>query len=219
VNAADLADLLRRKRLLIFDFDGTIADSSALHSRAFNETFARYGVTVDYDRIAGLTTEAAVERICDEAGLSFSDQERAALVLDKRRRARALVECGLEPLEGSLEFLGAVRGRFAIALCTSASRPTVEASLKALGIADCFDSICTAEDVSMGKPAPEAFLRALAQHNAQPGDALVFEDADSGMAAAAAAGVDAVRIVGLDPEGGEATWPILNDALGGVASR
>jgi HAD superfamily hydrolase (TIGR01509 family) len=219
VNAAELADLLRRKRLLIFDFDGTIADSSPLHSQAFNEAFERYGIAVDYDRIAGLTTEAAVEWICDEAGLSLNDEQKSALVLDKRRRARSLIENGLVPLEGSLEFLGAVRGRYALALCTSASRPTVEASLKRLGIADWFDSVCTAEDVSVGKPAPEAFLRALAQHDAQPGHALVFEDADSGMAAAAAAGVDAVRIVGRNPQGGEATWPILNDALGEVAAR
>jgi HAD superfamily hydrolase (TIGR01509 family) len=213
VNAAELAELLGRKRLLIFDFDGTIADSSPLHSRAFNETFAGHGVTVDYDRIAGLTTESAVAKICSEAGLRLGEQERSALVADKRRRARALIETGLAPLEGSVEFLRAVRDRYALALCTSASKATVQASLERLGIADCFDSICTAEDVSTGKPAPEAFLKTLDRHRAQPADALIFEDSDSGMAAAEAAGVDAIRVVGESPQDGEATWLVLNDAL------
>ncbi len=213
MNAGELAELLRRKRLLIFDFDGTIADSSPLHSRAFNEAFAGHGIAVDYDRITGLTTEAAVARICKEAGLRLGDGEQSALVVDKRRRARALIENGLEPLEGSLEFLRAARGRYAFALCTSASRPTLEASLRRLGIDDCFDSIRTAEDVSAGKPAPEGFLKTLAWHGVQPDEALVFEDADSGMAAAEAAGVDAIRIVPENPRGGEATWPVLNDAL------
>jgi len=213
VNAGELAELLRHKRLLIFDFDGTIADSSPLHSRAFNEAFAGHGVAVDYDRIAGLTTEAAVARVCSEAGLRLGEDERSELVVDKRRRARALIESGLEPLEGSLEFLRAAHGRYVLALCTSASRPTVEASLRRLRIGDYFDSVSTAEDVSAGKPAPEAFLKALAHHGVEREDALVFEDADSGIAAAEAAGVDAIRIVTGNPRGGESTWPVLNDAL------
>ncbi|MFL6721067.1 MAG: HAD family hydrolase [Sphingomonas sp.] len=213
MNAAGAAKRLGGKRLLIFDWDGTIADSSGVHSRGFNEAFAVYGVTVDYASIAGLTTAAAVDRIADEAALRLTDQERSALVLDKQNRARRLIETELEPLEGSIEFIRRAGERFTLSLCTSASRRTVDISLRRLGLTDGFHSIFTAEDVQLGKPAPEIFLKALKRHAVEPEAALVFEDADSGIAAAEAAHLDALRIVAANPQEGETTWPILSDAL------
>jgi HAD superfamily hydrolase (TIGR01509 family) len=211
MSLSPLARLLSRKRLLIFDLDGTLVDSSPLHARAFQETFAPLGIAVDYDRIAGLTTRVAVERLAGGAGLELADHERDRLVSDKRGRAMAMIESELEAIEGAVEFVEAARGRFALALCTSASRRGAEASLARVGLGGCFDPVITAEDVDRGKPDPEPFLRALAAHGETPEGALVFEDADSGIAAAAAAGIDAVRIAaGRDA----VRWRAVLDALG-----
>ena len=213
MNAAEVAGLLSRTRLLIFDFDGTLVDSSPLHSRAFNEAFAAYGVAVDYNSVAGLTTAAAVDKICGESCPSLTREQRSALILDKQHRARGLIETELKAIEGSIEFLRGAREHFALALCTSASRRTLGVSLKRIGIEACFDSIFAAEDVSRGKPAPDAFLKALDHHRVEPGEALVFEDADSGLEAARAAGLQAIRIVGCHPGRGEATWSLLSVGL------
>lgn len=209
MSAPGLSALLARKRLLIFDFDGTIVDSSPLHGRAFNEAFAAHGVAVDYEAIAGLPTEAAVDKVAAGAGLALSGERRADLIRDKRERARRLIAARLEPLDGSVDFIRGARGRFALALCTSASRATLELALGRIGLDGCFDPVITAEDVSNGKPEPEGFLKALAHHDARPSEALVLEDADSGLAAARAAGIDALRIGGAGGVG----WADLNQAL------
>lgn len=213
MSLSPLARLLSRKRLLIFDLDGTLVDSSPLHARAFSETFAPHGVEVDYAAIAGMTTADAVDRL--SAGLDIAPNERARLVADKRERALRLIESELDAIEGAVEFVRAAQGRFALALCTSASKAGADASLARVGLAGDFDPVITAEDVIRGKPDPEPFVRALKAHGAAPGDALVFEDAESGLAAAAAAGIEAVRI---DPADEAAAWPPLVAALEELAA-
>ena len=215
MSASPLAELLRAKRLLIFDFDGTIVDSSPLHARAFNEAFAADGVPVDYATIAGLTTDTAVDQVARGAGLQLDDEKRAFIIADKRARALRLIEAELEPIPGSLDFLQRVRGLFPLALCTSGSRPTIERALERVGLVGVFEPVVTAGDVRQGKPHPEGFLKAAAHHGIAPADALVFEDAPSGLAAARAAGMDTVHVVeaGAATEPGQADWPMLNAAL------
>jgi HAD superfamily hydrolase (TIGR01509 family) len=205
-----LAQLLARKRLLIFDFDGTLVDSSPLHARAFAEVFAPHGIDVDYPRIAGMTTEAAVDRLAAEAGLALAPNERERLVGAKRERGRELIEHELEAIDGAPEFVRAAAGRFRLALCTSGSRPSVDAALARVKLAGCFDPLITAEDVTRGKPDPEMFRAALSRTGVAAGQALVFEDADSGVEAAKAADIDVVRL----PH--DADWPALNAALAEV---
>lgn len=207
-----LAGLLARKRLLIFDFDGTLVDSSPLHARAFAEVFAPHGVEVDYPRIAGMTTEAAVDRLAADARLALAPDERQRLVGAKRERGRELIERELEAIEGAPDFVRAAAGRFRLALCTSGSRPSVEAALARVGLTGCFDPLLTAENVTRGKPDPEMFRAALDRAGTAAGEALVFEDADSGVEAAKAAGIDVLRL----PD--EADWAGLNDALAELAA-
>jgi HAD superfamily hydrolase (TIGR01509 family) len=215
MNSSPLARLLARKRLLIFDFDGTLVDSSPLHARAFAEVFAPHGVAVDYARIAGMTTDAAVDRLAEEAGLSLDEAARARLIGAKRERGLELIERELAAIDGAPDFVRAAARRFRLALCTSGSRRSVEAALARVGLDGCFDPAVTADDVARGKPDPEAFLQVLDRTGAAAGEALIFEDADSGIAAAAAAGIDALRIVepGAARGADEADWPMLNAAL------
>jgi HAD superfamily hydrolase (TIGR01509 family) len=217
--ASPLAELLSRKRLLIFDLDGTLVDSSPLHARAFAETFAPHGVEIDYPRIAGMTTAAAVDRLAAEAGLDLDEAEKAGLVGAKRKRGLELIGQELAAIEGAPDFVRAAAGRFRLALCTSGSRRSVETALARVGLAGCFDPEITADDVRHGKPDPEAFLQALGRAEAIAEEALIFEDADSGIAAAAAAGIDALRVVpaGSARNAGETDWPTLNAALAELA--
>src|SRR4051812_32017529 len=105
-----LASLLSRKRLLIFDFDGTLVDSSPLHARAFSEVFAPHGVEVDYSRIAGMTTESAVDCVSAEAGLVIDQAERVRLVEAKRQKGLELIERELNAIDGAPEFVRAAEG-------------------------------------------------------------------------------------------------------------
>ena len=73
-------------------------------------------------------------------------------------------------------------------------RRLVDRTLEGLGIAGCFDAVCTAEDVERGKPEPDLFLLAASRLGVEPADCVVFEDSDLGLEAARRAGMQGVDI-------------------------
>jgi len=190
---------LLRKELLIFDFDGTVADTSTLHAQAFGETLAPLGIEIDYQRIAGRRTEDALLACFTDAGrVAPNAATLVALTATKQHRVRTLIAERLEPLPGVDHFLGWARSRYRMALVTSGSRGTVELALERLGYQDLFNPALFSEDVRHAKPHPEGFLKVLEMTGIAAPAALVFEDAQVGFEAAAAAGVEYLDIRNLD---------------------
>lgn len=186
----ELAALLAGRRLLIFDFDGTLADTSLIHAEAFSTVLAPLGVPVDYPTVAGLATGEAMERLLAGAGVRVNARELAALVADKQRLGRALIAERIVPLPGVAEFLAWAQPRYRLALVTSGSRTTIAGALGRLGFAGLFDPAICADDCTRAKPDPEGFRLALQRAGVPAHEALVFEDSAAGFAAAAAAGID-----------------------------
>lgn len=188
-----LSAQLAGKQLLIFDFDGTIADSSPLHEQAFREVLGPHGLEIDYPRIAGRATRDAVR-------LSFvingKAEPNAGLIEDlanqKQQRGRELLSSSLIAFPAAEALLGWARSRFQLALVSSGSRATIDISLARLGLTNWFEPLITADDVTAAKPDPQGFLLALDQTEVTAEAALVFEDADSGFEAARRAGIEAI---------------------------
>ena len=196
--AANLAEALRGKRLLIFDFDGTVADTTPLHAAAFSQTLAPLGIAVDYANIAGLKTLDAMRQCLNGAGRTLDEDVLAALVTAKQHCVRQMLDHALQPLPGVDAFLRWARPRYKLAMVTSGSRGTVSLALEKLGYTGWFDPLICADDVEMAKPAPEGFLMALQLTALSAGDALVFEDSEAGFVAADAAGLMYVDVHVLD---------------------
>ncbi|MGV9007101.1 MAG: HAD family hydrolase [Brevundimonas sp.] len=214
-----LAQSLRSRRLLIFDLDGTLADTGTAHARAFAEILDPLGLAFRYADIAGMTTEAALARI-----VAANRTQLDAVVMDdlarrKRLIAREILSRDLSPFPGLVAFLDAVSWA-RLAVCSSGSRGTVNQSLRTMALADRFDPVVCGEDVTRGKPEPEPFLRVLDLAGVTAADALIFEDSPSGLASARAAGIDAIRIdpdaqgVALDADAlAVCAWPALVRSL------
>lgn len=188
----ELVRLLKGRRLLIFDFDGTLADTSAMHATAFERVLAPIGVQVDYVQIAGLRTVEAMHKCLAGSGLTLSEAHVDELAAEKQRLVRLMISENLRPLNGVEEFLRWARTRYLMSIATGGSRGTVQLALEKLGYTDWFRPVVCGDDVVRGKPDPEAFLRVLRLTGVAPGEALVFEDADVGFAAAGAAGLEHV---------------------------
>jgi beta-phosphoglucomutase len=205
-SVAGVDQMLLGKQLLIFDFDGTVADTSPLHAAAFAQVLAPLGVTVNYSTIAGLNTFDAMQQCLTSSGRTLPDGEMAALVSAKQQCVREMIACGLEPLPGVDAFLRWAKPRFRMAMATSGSRDTVLLALKKLDYSDWFETLVCADDVVRSKPDPEGFLRVLQITGVSVDAALVFEDSKAGFKAAAAAGLDFVD-TRLNP------WQVLQGAI------
>lgn len=192
--AEALRKLLDGKRLLIFDFDGTVADTAPLHAAAFAEVLTPLAVAVDYPSIAGLKTVDAIRVCLRHAELELPDEQVAGLVMAKQQRVRQMIAQDLQPLPGVDGFLRWAKPRYRLAMVTSGSRGTVSLALEKLGYTCSFDPLICADDVAQAKPDPEGFLRALQITGVPAEGGLVFEDSDAGLQAARSALLDVIDV-------------------------
>ncbi len=192
--SGDFRRLLQAKRLLIFDFDGTVADTSPLHERAFQQVLEPLGIKVNYADIAGLSTGDAIRRCLARTAVRLEASEIERLVAAKQATAHALIQRSLLPIPAVHAFLTAVRPHYCLAMVTSGSRKSVTLALEKLGYAGWFEPLLCAEDVNRGKPDPEGFLKALELADIPAAAAIVFEDSAAGVAAAAKAGIAVIDV-------------------------
>ena len=193
---------IQRAGALIFDVDGTLAETEELHRQAFNEAFARGGLDWHWDRAVYkdlLRVTGGKERIRayharQRIAPPSPDGDIAELHRIKTARYAELVETGCCPLRpGVADLLIAARARGQrLAIATTTSRGNIDALLsRALGkrwAAD-FDAIVAGDDVRHKKPAPDVYLEILARLKLKPSDCVAIEDSANGLIAASRASI------------------------------
>jgi HAD superfamily hydrolase (TIGR01509 family) len=100
----------------------------------------------------------------------------------------------IELIDEVAAFAESLRGKVPMAIATGGTRMVIEKALKVVGISDWFDEVVTADDVELGKPAPDVFLRACKLLGANPANALALDDAPAGILAAQRAGMQVIAI-------------------------
>lgn len=185
-----LADMLKGKKLLIFDFDGTIADTFSAHERAFQKTFEPFNIKIRYNEIAGKKTFDAVHTICKDLNLSKAELEN--LVLKKQSAFRNIIKTNIAPLPGVDSFLKWAKNNtdFHLTIASSGSKKNVLYCLSQLNYLPFFEHIICGDEVKAGKPNPEIFLKVINLYNFSTSEALIFEDSQSGFEASIAAEID-----------------------------
>jgi beta-phosphoglucomutase family hydrolase len=178
---------------VIFDCDGTLADTMPLHYRAWSETLAECGGAMSeafFYELGGVPTAEIVRILNARDGTSLPVEETAAA--KERRYVDLLPEAtAVEPV---VQLVREYCGRYPLAVASGGIRLLVDRTLAALGISDCFQAILTAEDVARGKPEPDLFLLAASRLGVPPERCVVFEDSDLGLEASRRAGMAAVDV-------------------------
>jgi HAD superfamily hydrolase (TIGR01493 family) len=144
---------------LIFDCDGTLVDTQAVHHRALSETLATQGVTLDdawYLARAGTSIRELLDELRATGGHEF---DQTAVMVNRERRYVELAETVTE-IEAVAEVARAYHSRVPLAVASGGTRSAVEPILKNAGLLDLFDTVVTYDDVERGKPAPDLFLLA-----------------------------------------------------------
>ena len=75
---------IKNKELLIFDFDGTIVDSSPIHEKSFQEALRNENFAVDYELLKGMSTKDAILKIFNQNNLSLSNERLMELIVKKQ---------------------------------------------------------------------------------------------------------------------------------------
>lgn len=194
------AELVRNAAALIFDVDGTLAETEELHRQAFNHAFARHGLDWHWDRAVYtelLRVTGGKERIRafhtrQSVAPPLSDADIAELHRIKTGHYAELVEtgcCVLRPGVAGLLTAAKARGQ-RLAIATTTSHGNIDALLsRALGTrwAADFDAIVAGDDVRHKKPAPDVYLEVLARLKLNASDCIAIEDSANGLIAASRA--------------------------------
>ena len=191
-------------RAIIFDFDGTIADSEPLHLAAFQAVLSE---ELDLD----LTEEEYAERylafddrllfshVLNDRGVAV-DPDRFEQLLEQKEARYQEIALAPQILPGAAEMIRAAAGHWPLAIASGALGHEVRPVLERVGLIECFPIIVTAEMVSRGKPDPESFLTALARINEGLGkpvpgaSCLVVEDSVAGVRSGNAAGMRTLAV-------------------------
>lgn len=181
---------------LIFDCDGTLADTMPLHWEAWSEIARRHGFQFPEARfyaLAGVPSRHILQTLSTEQGVSLDPlavaHEKEETYLEK------LSHVG--PIHAVCEIARDHREQLPMAVASGGTRKVILQVLDHLKIRDWFQAVVTSEDVAHQKPAPDIFLEAARQIGVSPGACRAYEDSDLGMEAIRAAGMEAVDVRGM----------------------
>jgi beta-phosphoglucomutase len=191
-----------RVRAVIFDFNGTLSHDEPILLAIFQELFAEYGRPLSaeeyFDELAGRSDPEIVRTWLgpDHPAVDEAVERRG-------ERYRELAADGSTVPEEVREAVRYAAERVPVAIVSGAARAEIEPVLEAAGLAGLVSAVVAAEDVASGKPEPDGYLRALELLDAglPASEVLVFEDTEAGVAAAKAAGMRCIAVLGtLTPE-------------------
>ena len=180
-------------KALIFDCDGTLADTMPTHVKAWVASYKSFGIDIaeqPFFDMGGLPNRAIIETLNHEFGYAL---DVAQTQEEKERRYLEMLHT-VKEIKAVADIARAHHGQVPIAVASSGLGRVVHQTLTAIGLISLFDVIVTADDVTHGKPAPDLFLLAAQRLGVAPADCIVYEDGDPGLEAARRAEMRAVDV-------------------------
>lgn len=179
---------------ILFDLDGTLANTDPIHFQTWQDLLKDYGMDIDkafyQSRISGGLNGEIVQDILPQ----LSPEAGKRVAEEKEARFRQL-GTQLERLGGLDDVLTwTEEGGVKRALVTNAPPENVEFMLEVLQLGDRFDVKVLAENAPIGKPDPTPYNLALEQLGISPAGAIAFEDSPAGIRAAVGAGIYTIGV-------------------------
>jgi beta-phosphoglucomutase family hydrolase len=178
---------------LIFDCDGTLADTMPLHWRAWQMITQRHNLHFPEDRFyatGGVPSRDILKMLAREQGLSL---DHIAVAHEKEETYLQTLS-QVEPIHAVVEIAKENFGKIPMAVASGGTQKIIVQVLEHLKIRHLFNAIVTSEMVVNQKPAPDIFLEAAKRIGVEPKFCRAYEDTDLGMQAIRSAGMDAVDV-------------------------
>jgi beta-phosphoglucomutase len=183
----------RRIQGVIFDLDGVVVFTDRYHYLGWKRLADEQGWSFDETlnhQLRGVSRMQSLQIILDHNNLTLAEEEKERLASIKNEYYKGYLS-RMSPDDvypGSLEFVRKLRSAGAMTALASSSK-NAQTVLDSLGIAELFDAVVTGHDLSRTKPDPQIFQLSAERLGLEPDRCIVFEDAESGVEAAQAAGM------------------------------
>ncbi len=180
-------------RGLIFDCDGTLADTMPLHWHAWQIVTQRHNLHFPEDRFyafGGVPSRDILKLLAEEQGRSL---DHIAIAHEKEEMYLPLI-AKAEPIHAVVEIAQANHGKIPLAVASGGTQKIISLVLDRLNIRHLFDAVVTSEMVKNQKPAPDIFLEAARRIGVEPKFCRAYEDTELGLTAIRAAGMEAVDV-------------------------
>ena len=178
---------------LIFDCDGTLADTMPFHWKAWQAILQRHRLELPEDRfyaLGGVPSRDILRVLAQEQGRTLDPH---AVAKEKEAAYLPFIP-HVKPIELVVQIAHDHYGKLPMAVASGGSKPIITRVLEQLRIMHLFEAVVTNEDVIHQKPAPDIFLEAARRIGVPPERCRAFEDTDLGLQAIRAAGMHAVDV-------------------------
>jgi HAD superfamily hydrolase (TIGR01509 family) len=180
-------------RAYLFDCDGTVVDSMPLHYIAWKQALDEWNCPFPEDLFYAWGGKPPLDIIIDLNRLYGLNMPVEATAEHKENLYYRQFP-HLTSIAEVVEIIERDHGRIPFAIVSGSTRESIIRSLTAVGLLDRFEIIVGSDEYQHSKPAPDAYLLGAERLGVSPGNCLVFEDADIGIQAAIAAGMQTVRV-------------------------
>jgi HAD superfamily hydrolase (TIGR01509 family) len=179
---------------VVFDLDGVLIETEevwdAVRERYVRERGGRW-VPAATRAMMGMSSPEWSRYLAGELGVPADPEVIREEVVE---RMAASYAASLPVVDGAVEVVRELAGRWPLGLASSSNRPLIDLALERLGLAGCFRATVSSEEVARGKPAPDVYLAAAGRLGVPAATCAAVEDSGNGLHSAAAAGMRVVAV-------------------------
>jgi HAD superfamily hydrolase (TIGR01509 family) len=179
---------------LVFDLDGVLIQSEEVWDEVREQFVRERGGRYDAEiqrAMMGMSSTEWSRYLHDVAGVPEPPEEINAEVV---RRMLARYREHLPLIDGAVDAVRRLAGRYPLGLASSSNRPLIDTVLEVAGLRECFRATASSEEVPRGKPAPDVYLEVARRLGVDPARCAAIEDSHGGIRSAKAAGMRVIAI-------------------------
>lgn len=188
-------------KALLFDLDGTLAETDSLHFQIWKDFLHDYGLEIDRSFYQAKISGRLNPDIVSDLLPHLDPAEQEDFIWNKESEFRNRADA-LQPMPGLLDLLDwAIQQNLQLAVVSNAPKENAQFMLQTLNLTAIFPTIVLGDDLPIGKPDPLPYCETLKQLNLTQAEAIAFEDSPSGIRSAVGADLFTVGVASThDPQ-------------------